>query len=293
VNSMTGFGRASKRDRRFDIDVEARSVNHRFLSLKVSLPEGLSRYEGDVDQAIRRRLARGSVTLSVSLQSAQDELPSLPAPARVKQVYQSLDAMRRSLGLKGEIPFDTVLSVPGLFNSGNHVNERNEKAWPIAKKLIDQALDALIAMREREGETIRRDLLARLDAIEKHVKRIRERAPLVLTMYHKKLEERIGALLTEKGMELSKQDLVKEVAVFADRCDISEEVQRLGAHVEGMRRIFREGGQIGRRLDFLTQEMVRETNTLASKGSDAEISSAAVEIKAEVEKIKEQAENVE
>ncbi len=290
---MTGFGRASKRDRRFDIDVEARSVNHRFLSLKVSLPDGLSRYEGDVDQSIRRRLVRGSVTISVSLHTAQDELPALPAAARVKQVYKSLDAMRRSLGLKGEIPFDTVLSVPGLFSAGNHVSERAEKAWPAAKKLVDQALDALLAMREREGETIRRDLLARLDTIEKHVKRIRERAPLVLSTYHRKLEDRIGTLLTEKGIELSKPDLVKEVAVFADRCDISEEVQRLGAHVEGMRRIFREGGQIGRRLDFLTQEMVRETNTLASKGSDAEISSSAVEIKAEIEKIKEQAENVE
>ncbi len=293
MNSMTGFGRASRRDRRFDVEVEARSVNHRFLSLKVSLPEPLSRYEPDIEQLVRGRLARGSVTLSATMKAADEDALPLPPPARVKQAYRSLDAMRRSLGLKGEISFESILGIPGLFAPANHRDERAREAWPALRKLVEKALDDLARMRAREGETIRRDLFGRLDAIERQLKRIGERGPAVLETYQRRLDERIGALLTQKGMEVARQDVVKEVAVFADRCDISEELQRLGAHVGNFRRIVKDGGQIGRRLDFLTQEMVRETNTLASKGSDAAISAAAVEIKAELEKIKEQAENVE
>ena len=148
-------------------------------------------------------------------------------------------------------------------------------------------------MRAKEGSGIRRDILARLDAVDAAAGRIRERAPGVLQTYQRKLDERIGAVLATRGFEGSKADLAKEIALFADKCDISEELQRLTAHVGTCREILKEGGTIGRRLDFLTQEMVRETNTLASKGSDAEISEAAVRIKSELEKIKEQAENVE
>jgi len=291
--SMTGFGRASRRDRKLDLEVEARSVNHRFLSLKVSLPEALARFEPDVEQIVRGRLARGSVSLTATMKAGDEGAPPLPAPARVKQVYAQLQSIRKACGLKGDVPFESVMAVPGLFAAPNHARETAQKTWPALRKLVDEALDGLVAMRTREGETIKRDLLARLDAIEKSVKRIRERAPTVLAAYEKKLDDRISSLLALKGLEIAKADLVKEIAIHAERCDISEELQRLGAHVDSFRRIVKNGGQIGRRLDFLTQEILRETNTLASKGSDSDVSAYAVEIKAELEKIKEQAENVE
>jgi uncharacterized protein (TIGR00255 family) len=159
--------------------------------------------------------------------------------------------------------------------------------------LVGKALDQLVATRQREGAAIEKDLRARLDAVESCAARVRTRVPSVVEAYQKKLDERVRALLAQKGIEVAKADLAKEVAVYADRCDVSEEVQRLHAHVAEFRKVAASKGAIGRRLDFLTQEMGREANTIASKGNDAEVSAAAVEIKAELEKIKEQVENVE
>lgn len=293
MKSMTGFGRAVKRDRRFDIEAEVRSVNHRFLSLKVSMPEALSHYESEVEQLVRDRLTRGSVVVSVAMTSNAEAGPALPSLPRLRQVYKGLEAMRRALGVKGDISMETLLSVPGLWSSAALQNGTTDKAWPAVRKLVEKALDGLVSMRESEGQAIRKEVLSRLELIDRVVARIRERAPMVVNAYQKKLDDRIGSLLAEKGLEVAKQDLVREIALFADRCDISEELQRLSAHVEGYRKIVRDGGAIGRRLDFLTQEMLRETNTMASKGSDSGISALAVEIKAELEKLKEQAENVE
>ncbi|MBI2930126.1 MAG: YicC family protein, partial [Planctomycetes bacterium] len=270
-----------------------RSVNHRFLSVKVSMPELLARSEGEVEQLVREHLARGSVTVSVTMKSEADEAPALPSPARIKQVYRTLDSLRKSLGLETPVTLDSVLAIPNLIAPANHQGELARQACPVARKLALQAIEQLIEMRTCEGETVCRDILKRLDAIDRLVKRIRERAPSVLEAYQRKLDERIGVMLAAKGLEVAKQDLVKEVALYAERVDISEEIQRLSAHVESFRRITKESGPIGRKLDFLTQEMLRETNTLASKGSHCEISSCAVEIKTELEKIKEQAENVE
>jgi len=293
MNSMTGFGRASGRDRRFDIDVEARSVNHRFLSVKVSLPEDLSRYEAEVDRLARDRMSRGSVNIAVTIKRVGAAPLPQPDARRIQEQYRRLDVIRRKLGLEAPVPFEALLAIPHLWTSPDHQADDSGKAWTSAAKLVGKALDELVKTRVREGAGIRRDILARLDSITASAARIRELAPRVLETYHRKLEERIGALLGARGLEVGKADLVKELAVYADKCDISEELQRLNAHVESFREIVKEGGTVGRRLDFLTQEMVRETNTLASKGSDAGISEAAVRIKAELEKIKEQAENVE
>jgi uncharacterized protein (TIGR00255 family) len=293
MNSMTGFGRASGRDRRFDIDVEARSVNHRFLSVKVGLPEGLSRYEAEVDRLARARMARGSINVAVTVKRLGAEPLPQPDPRRIKEHYRRLEAIRKKLGIDSPVSFEALLSVPYLWTSPDQKSDDSDKAWTAVARLVEKALDDLLKARAREGAGIRRDILARLDGITAAAARIRELAPRVLETYQRKLDERIGTLLGARGLEIGKADLMKEIAVYADKCDISEELQRLAAHVESFREIVKEGGTVGRRLDFLTQEMVRETNTLASKGSDAGISEAAVRIKAELEKIKEQAENVE
>jgi uncharacterized protein (TIGR00255 family) len=292
MNSMTGFGRAARRDRRIDIEVEARSVNHRFLSVKVSLPEGLGRYESEVERSVRRRLARGSVNVSVTLKSLEDEGVALPDAERVRRVYKRLDAIRKELGLKGEISLDTLLSLPPLWNGADAASRAAAEAWPAVKKLVEEAVEELADARSREGEAIRRDMLSRLDAIEESRRRIRERAPAVLEAYSRKLDERISGILASKGLDV-KADLAKEIALYADRIDVTEELQRLGQHVESFRKIVKTGGQIGRKLDFTIQEMVREINTLASKAADSEISALAVQVKSELEKLKEQAENIE
>ncbi len=292
MNSMTGFGRAARAGRDFDVEVEAKSVNHRFLSVKVSLPSELSRYEADVDRLVRGALGRGSVGVSVTLRRRAGDRLSLPDPARLKAAYKGLDKVRRDLGLKEPLRFEAVAALPQVWESPGD-EAPAEKVWAVAGKLVDKALADLVKMREGEGRKIREDVLARLDLISAAADRIRARAPRVMENYQRKLEERVAALGAAKGLDLAKADLVKEIAVFADKCDISEELQRLTAHVAGVRAVFEAGGPLGRRLDFLTQEMVRETNTMASKAGDAEISSAAVAVKAELEKIKEQSENLE
>jgi len=292
MNSMTGFGSASQRDRRFDVEVEVRSVNHRFLTLKQSLPEELSRREGELEQLVRERLTRGSLTLSVTVKAAADDADLLPDLARLKETAKRLRGVQKALGLKGELSLEDLLSVPSLWRDGGP-SIPDEELWPKVKKLAEKALDQLVATRGREGRTIEKDLEGRLRTIESCADRVTNRVPAVVDAYQRKLDERVRALLAQKGLEVAKADLAKEVAVYADRCDISEEVQRLKAHTAEFRKVMATQGPIGRRLDFLTQEMGREANTIASKGNDAEISANAVEIKSELEKIKEQVENVE
>lgn len=292
MNSMTGFGRAARSVRKLDLEVEVRSVNHRFLSLKIGLPAEMTRFEGDVDKLVRGALSRGSVTVTLTVKRAAAAGSNGFDEERLKKAWRRLDGVRRSLGLKEPLPLSAVLAVPQAWESGG-ADLDPETVWEGARPLVRRALEDLLKARAREGKRIGEDVEARLAAIEGAIARIRGRAPQVFEGYQRKLQERIDALRTAKGLELAQADLLKEIAVYADKCDISEELQRLATHVEAARRMLREGGLLGRRLDFLTQEMVRETNTLASKAGDSEISGAAVEVKAELEKIKEQAENLE
>src|SRR5262245_10490764 len=291
MNSMTGFGSASQRDRRMDIDVEVRSVNHRFLTIKQSLPDALARQENEIEQMVRAKLGRGSVTVSISVKSTREAGPSLPDLDTFKAAAKQLREIQKALGLKGEITMEDLLAIPSLWNNG--VSEASEELWPKVKKLLVKALDQLVETREREGAKIADALQGHLQTIEGRLGKVQARVPNVVDAYQKRLDDRIQQLLTQRGLEAAKLDIVREVAIHADRCDTSEEIQRLRAHIGEFRKIVAQKGQVGRRLDFMTQEMGRETNTIASKANDGEIAASAVEMKAELEKIKEQVENVE
>ncbi len=290
---MTGFGSSSLRSRDLDLEVEVRSVNHRFITLKQNVPESLARCEGEMDRMVRSKLGRGSVTLTVSAKSARGSAPVLPDLGLLKATVKRLREVQKALGLKGKIGIEDLLAIPSLWTNANSDAAPSADLWPKVRELVDQALEQLVETRGREGEKIARDLQARLEAIEKRLQAVEGRAPAVLEAYQKKLDDRIQALLAQKGVEAARADLLKEVAVHADRCDVSEELQRLRAHIGEFRKILSQKGQVGRRLDFLTQEMGREANTIASKGNDSVISASSVEIKADLEKIKEQVENVE
>ena len=291
MNSMTGFGSASLRDRRMDVDVEVRSVNHRFLTIKLSVPDGLSRHEGEIEQMVRSRLGRGSVTVHVSVKTPRDSEAALPDLKTFKACAKRLRDVQKAIGLKGEITMEDLLAVPSLWSNG--AAETDEELWPRVKKLLPKAIDQLVATREREGEKIAGAFMAHLDSIEARLGKVQTRVPAVVEAYQKRLDDRIQQLLTQRGLEAARIDIVREVAIHADRCDTSEEIQRLRAHIGEFRKIVAQKGLLGRRLDFLTQEMGRETNTIASKANDGEIAAAAVDMKAELEKIKEQVENVE
>ena len=288
---MTGFGSASQRDRRMDMDVEVRSVNHRFLTIKQSLPDSLARMENEIEQMVRAKLGRGSVTVSISVKSTREAGPALPDLDTFKAAAKQLREIQKALGLKGEITMEDLLAIPSLWNNG--VSEPSEELWPKVKKLLGKALDQLVETREREGAKISDALQGHLQTIEGRLGKVQARVPHVVDAYQKRLDDRIQQLLTQRGMEAAKLDIVREVAIHADRCDTSEEIQRLKAHIGEFRKIVVQKGPVGRRLDFMTQEMGRETNTIASKANDGEIAASAVEMKAELEKIKEQVENVE
>ena len=292
MQSMTGFGNAQGKKGKLDVSIEIRSVNHRFFSLKQSVPDALTRYEGDIERFLRQKVGRGSLTLSVSVKALHPPGPVLPEPKIVEEFLRRLRRLQKAAGIHGEVGIDALLGFPHLWNSVES-DSHGIESWSIVRSILDRAVEDLVAMRRREGESIRKDIDARLTNVLKLVAQIQERAPVVLETYQKKLEDRIAALLTQRGLEFAKVDLLKEIAVYADKCDVSEELQRLTSHVDQFRKILTGEGPIGRRLDFLTQEMAREANTITSKCGDSKISSHAVEMKAELEKIKEQVENVE
>lgn len=292
MNSMTGFGSASRRSRGLDLEVEIRSVNHRFLLLKQNLPEGFGRVEGEIERLVRARIARGSVTVSVCVKAASGPGAPLPDLPTLRATARRLRDIGKALGLKGELTLADLLSIPSLWTDPRPDGPAAE-LWPRLRPLVSRAVDRLAACRAREGAKIARDIEMHLDVIEKRLNEIEKRAPEVVAAYERKLEERIRTLLAQKGIPEARTDVVKEVALHADRVDISEEIQRLRGHIGEFRKILGLKGQVGRRLDFLTQEMGRETNTILSKGNDTRISALGVEIKTELEKIKEQVENVE
>ena len=291
MNSMTGFGSASLRERRMDIDVEVRSVNHRFLTIKLSVPDSLSRHESEIEQLVRARLGRGSVTVNVSVKIPRTTETSLPDLKTFKAYAKQLRDIQKALGLKGEIRMEDLLAVPSLWSNG--AVESDEELWPRVKKLLPKAVDQLVETREREGQKIAGAFKNHLESIEARLGKVESRVPTVVESYQKRLDDRIQQLLAQRGLEAARLDIVKEVAIHSDRCDTSEEIQRLRAHIGEFRKIVAQKGQLGRRLDFLTQEMGRETNTIASKANDGDIAASAVDMKAELEKIKEQVENVE
>ncbi len=292
MNSMTGYGRACGRDRKHCIEVELRSVNHRFLTLKQSLPEGLARREREIERMVRARMSRGSLSLVVSIKAAGGSGPALPDLGVLRACYRRLEGARKALGMEGPLGMRDLLAVPTLWSPPSGSAD-SSGLWRRVKPLVERAMEALAASRAREGASIARDLSARLDSIEGLLRRIEARAPLCVESYQKRLDERIRTIMSKKGIDAAPVDVVKEIALYADRCDVSEEVQRLRAHAEEFRKVLRSKGQSGRRLEFIVQEMGREANTIASKGNDAEISSCAVEMKTQLEKIKEQVENVE
>ncbi|MFG0330411.1 MAG: YicC/YloC family endoribonuclease [Phycisphaerales bacterium] len=295
IRSMTGFGEAEREVDGVHYTVEVRSLNNRFFKASVRLPEELQGLEADIDSVLRRRLTRGSITLTVRC-----------SDTTATAAYQiNIEALQSYVDRLGELPHDaghpprvdigSLLSLPGVLQPPADLEQRVERIRPIIHNLVDEACEALLAMRGREGDLVREDLHRHREVIEAKLDSIAGRAPAVVEEYHQRLRTRIESMLADAGVRLTESDLIKEVAVYAERSDISEEVARLSGHMTQFREMIdRDAAEsIGRTLDFLAQEMLREANTIASKSNDALISREIVEIKGAIDRIKEQAQNVE
>jgi uncharacterized protein (TIGR00255 family) len=292
---MTGFGRASFALAGLAFEVEARSVNHRYLDARVRLPRLLAPLEGELRARLQARFARGKVDLAVNAPGGGAPPPRLEIDLEAARSYlRAASELRDAEGVPGELDVAALLALPGV--------SRFAEAEPPAEALreallgtVDGALDALDAMRAAEGEALARELLARLAAVEAMAVSLAQRAGEVQESARERLRRRAEQLGRETGL-LDEARLHQELVIAADRLDVTEEIVRLHSHVEQFRRIVAEGGPgkpVGRRLDFLLQEFGREANTIGSKGSDAPIAHEIVELKAEIERLREQVQNVE
>ena len=295
IRSMTGFGAATTEDATGRYVIEIRAVNNKFFKAAVKLPDELSVLESDIESWIGKRLLRGSVTVTgrfvPSGHALAGRINPEAATAAVEQLFNAIPSHLRDMAT---VELGSLLSAPGVLQA-----EADEAFVDQARTtmlgLLEEACGKLIDMRVREGEVVHRELTEFGRRMSDHIARVAERAPKVVETYQERLRARVEALLAESGTTLEEGDLIREVAIFAERSDVAEEIARLGGHISQYTELLDSDGTepVGRTLDFLAQEMLREANTIASKAADVDISRTVVEIKGLIDRIKEQAQNVE
>ena len=294
LRSMTGFGAGALEGGGFVVRAEVRSVNHRFLQAKFKLPPDLLEHEATFEQQLRRRLERGALTVTVVVESDAGGSP-IGLDLALALRYQTLVGdLARGLGLPGDLSLDRYAAFPGVLGP-QAASVGAEELLPLATGALERAIDNLLAMRLREGESLSADLTRQLDQLDSLAARIRVRMPQVVEHLHDSLRRRMAQLLSgDTGKPAAEQDLARELALLADRADVSEELARLMSHFEQVRGLVAGGADgVGRRLDFLVQELLREINTIGSKCNDAEVAGWVVESKAAIERLREQVQNVE
>ena len=290
IRSMTGFGagRAAQADE--EVDVEARSVNHKFCEVKVRVPRELAALEVEIARTVKERLARGGVDVTVRRAPGRGTLAAKVDVALAAEYARAFRELRDRLGLPGDVALQDVLSADGVVSLGERPADV-DAARTATSAAVAQALEALLAMRAREGEALARDLAARLATVEALVAKVEVLAPQSIEHYRARLHERITEVA--RGFSPDPARLAQEVAIFADRMDVAEEITRLRSHVAQTRALVAADEPAGRKMEFLVQEMHREANTIGSKSQSADIANVVVGLKAEIERMREQVQNVE
>jgi uncharacterized protein (TIGR00255 family) len=291
--SMTGFGSAHGQVDGVEYAIETRSVNNRYLKISLKLPEPWASAEGEFEKRVRGRLRRGTVTLSVRMKVPQDLAAYRVNTAAVRQYVDQLRELEtdRADSLL-RIDLGALLALPGVCEPPP-LEELCERTHEGLVALVDQALAGLIDMRREEGRALEADLLGNCDVVERNLALVAGRCDVVVQEYHDRLAARVAELTNAGRINVDEDILAREVAIFAERCDVAEEVSRLTGHITQFREALDAGEPIGRKLDFIAQEMLREANTIASKSNDTEIARAVVDVKTAIDRIKEQVQNVE
>jgi len=292
LNSMTGYGRSEKQNGIFACKAEVRSVNNRFIEVNTRLPKYLSALELPLKKLIKSKCARGSFDLFLTLEkedTAGANLEIKPNLGLATQYFEAFKKIKDELGLAGDMPIEALLGVKDIIKTEPLTLDTSQEEMIL--DTAEEAVSALIKMRQEEGSNLQKDLASRLQEIHQLVQEIQKRQPMVLEEYRNRLNDKIKTLT--EGMELDETRLAQETALMADRCDISEEITRLGSHFEQFNGMFEKAGPIGRKMEFITQEINRETNTIGSKSVDYQVSQSVIEIKSLLEKIREQIQNIE
>lgn len=293
--SMTGFGNASVQSDLASVNVELKAVNNRYLKILMKLPDVASRFEPDIEKLVRSRIARGSVQLGFRIRlhgsSSGFQIDEQALHRYVDQLTQ-LSASQPMLS-SGAPEATSLLSLPGVITETDVDGSVIDSLWPLIESALDEALKHLEDFRSSEGESMRLDLKAQAATIASELQHIETLAPIVVSDYRSRLLERIQRATAETDTDIEESDLIREVAVFADRCDINEEITRLRCHLEQYENFLNSEQSMGRKLEFLGQEVFREINTIGSKANNVQIAHHVVEMKAAVERIREVLQNVE
>jgi uncharacterized protein (TIGR00255 family) len=290
---MTGYGEARFQSDALSLAIELRALNNRYLKVSLRAAEPYNLLESEFEKVIRRTVRRGTIQVHLRCErqyAPQDFRINLVA---LRSYIRQLDGLSAELGVNKEALLGQALALPGVVPEPGVTPSALEEEWPTIERVLEEALGGLQSMRQEEGKAMAQELLQHRDTIAGQLERIRQRAPSVAGTFRDRLHERVRNLLAELDVEIDRSDLIKEVSIFAERSDIAEEVVRLASHLDQFQEIMNEPESPGRKLEFLTQEMFREANTIGSKASDVEISRNVVEIKGTLEKIRELVQNVE
>ena len=294
MRSMTGFGSGTISDGTRSVTIEMRAVTQRFLELNIRMPHAYLALEENVRRTIKETLHRGKVDVFITVTELTPEAPQIHVDmAMVGACKAALDQVNAQFfpEQKTSLSLITALSKDWFTQEPPHID--TDAAWPVFKEALDAALASMVDMRDREGANIARDLLARTEKMAAIVETIASRKELIMAQYQERLTKRITALLEKADRVPDEDRLLQEVAIYADKVDFTEEVVRFRSHVVQLKGLLESPGDVGRKLDFLIQEMNRETNTIGSKASDLDVTEHVLHLKNEIEKIREQVQNIE
>ena len=293
INSMTGYGEAQGQFNGASYAVEIKTVNNRYFKTIIRLPELAAFLEEDIDKLLRKNLSRGTVNYVLRFKDASASTLFDIDEAALQTIVERLSRAGSAAGVKGTIDVGNLLNLPGIIRPALPDEEVAEQIKRVILRVSQEAIDQLKKMRAAEGVFLEADLKKCRGLIEQNLEQICNRHAVVPQEYSDKLKKRVDKLLAHAELKLDEETLAREVAVFADRSDISEEVARLDSHMQQFEQCCQAGDQAGRKLDFISQEMLREANTIASKASDIEITRCVVDIKCQIDRIKEQVQNIE
>lgn len=292
IYSMTGFGRGEAAREQFKFTVEIKTVNHRYLDMLIRMPKKLNQFEDRLKGLVKSKISRGRVEIYITSEDGiAEDFVITPNFTVLDQYQAALEAIRQRYGVSDPVTLSMLARYPDALRTESRESDE-ESIWEALSEAADGALEALMDMRKREGETLEADILERVGIIRNTAVLIDSYTPDILGAYRQKMIDRIREILDET-VELDENRILHEVAVYADKSNIAEEIVRLNCHLDQVERILKDTVPVGRKLDFLVQEMNREINTIGSKSPDLTIANHVIDVKSEIEKIREQIQNIE
>ncbi len=291
IKSMTGFGRCEKVTEEYKLSVEMKAVNHRYLDMSIKMPKKFNYFEAGIRNLLKNDIQRGKVDVFINYEDYTENKMSLKYNGSLAAEYMEyFKKMEEQFGIANDIKVSVLSRMPEVLTM-EEVPDDEDSMWKILSEVVEEAADSFVESRVREGEHLKNDLLGKLDYMLEQVAFIEERSPRVVAEYRMKLEEKVHELLESASIDEGR--IATEVTIFADKICVDEETVRLRSHIEHTRNELLAGGSVGRKLDFIAQEMNREANTILSKANDLEISEHAIILKTEIEKVREQIQNIE